>query len=60
MAPEGEPAVIKMKQYSEEFNAGQVGMVLIHANVTGDINDQNPENDDPASILEQINVLEGK
>lgn len=60
MAPEGEPAVIKMKQYSEEFNAGQVGMVLVHANVTGDINDQDPENDDPAGILEQINVLEGK
>ena len=29
-----------MKQYSDEFNAGQVGMVLVHANVTGNINDE--------------------
>ena len=29
MAPEGEEPVIKMKQYSTEFNAGQIGMVLV-------------------------------
>ena len=39
MAPEGEDPVIKMKQYSSDFNAGQIGMILIHANVTGDTND---------------------
>ncbi|DAC32826.1 MAG TPA: hypothetical protein D7I05_07365, partial [Candidatus Poseidoniales archaeon] len=57
---EDEQSVIKMKQYSEEFNAGQVGMVLVHANVTGNINDDDSGNDDPASILEQIEVLETK
>jgi len=60
MAPEDEQSVIKMKQYSDEFNAGQVGMVLVHANVTGNINDDDTSNDDPASILEQIEVLEAK
>lgn len=60
MAPEGEMSVMKMKQYSEEFEAGQIGMILIHANVSGDINDGDPANDDPASNLDIIDVLEGK
>ena len=60
MAPEDEQSVIKMKQYSDEFNAGQVGMVLVRANVTGNINDDDTSNDDPAEILEQIEVLEAK
>ena len=34
MAPEKEAPVVT-KQYSEDFNAGQIGMILIHANVTG-------------------------
>ena len=29
MAPEGEEPVVKMKQYSTEFNAGQIQMVLV-------------------------------
>jgi predicted RND superfamily exporter protein len=60
MAPEGELSVKKMKQYSEEFEAGQIGMILINANVSGDINDGDPANDDPASNLDIIDVLEGK
>ncbi|HIF90364.1 MAG TPA: hypothetical protein EYQ58_02280 [Candidatus Poseidoniales archaeon] len=60
MAPEGELSVTKMKQYSKEFEAGQIGMILIHANISGDINDGDPANDDPASNLDIIDVLEGK
>ena len=48
MAPEGESPVVKMKQYSREFEAGQVGMVLVNANVSGDFNDEDVSNDDPA------------
>jgi predicted RND superfamily exporter protein len=58
MAPEDELPVQKMIQYSEEFEAGQIGMILIHANVSGDLNDGDPTNDDPASNLELINFLE--
>ena len=58
MAPEGEQPVIKMKQYSEEFNAGQIGMVLVHANVSGDITDNDVTNDDPAQNLKIIDGLE--
>ena len=60
MAPEGELSVQKMIQYSEEFEAGQIGMILIHANISGDINDGDPANDDPASNLDIIDALEGK
>jgi len=58
MAPEGEDPVIKMKQYSSDFNAGQIGMILIHANVTGDTNDRDTRNDDPAENLKRIDQLE--
>ena len=57
MAPEGEEPVIKMKQYSTEFNAGQIGMVLVQGNIFGDIDDGDPTNDDPAGRLQQIEVL---
>jgi len=42
MAPEDEPSVITMKQYSTDFNAGQVGMVLVKGDISGDsaINDE--------------------
>ncbi len=60
MAPEGEAPVIKMKQYSDDFNAGQIGMILIHANVTGDTNDADTGNDDPAENLKRIDQLESK
>ena len=49
-----------MKQYSDDFNAGQIGMVLIHANVTGDTNDADTGNDDPAENLKRIDQLESK
>ena len=58
MAPEGESPVVKMKQYSEEFEAGQVGMVLVNAQVTGNLGDSDPANDDPYGNLEKIEGLE--
>ena len=36
MAPEDEPSVVTMKQYSKDFNAGQVGMILVHGDISGD------------------------
>jgi len=36
MAPEDEASVVTMKQYSKDFNAGQVGMVLVHGDISGD------------------------
>ena len=58
MAPETESPVVKMKQYSSEFEAGQVGMVLVNANVSGDFNDADVSNDDPVEILKRIDNLE--
>lgn len=58
MAPEGESPVVKMKQYSREFEAGQVGMILVNANVSGDFNDEDNSNDDPVEILQKIDNLE--
>ena len=58
MAPEGESSVVKMKQFSKEFEAGQVGMVLIDAQVTGNLRDSDPANDDPYANLEKIEGLE--
>ncbi|MEE2974434.1 MAG: MMPL family transporter [Candidatus Thermoplasmatota archaeon] len=60
MAPETESPVVKMKQYSSEFEAGQVGMILVNANVSGDFNDAEQSNDDPVEILQKIDNLEGK
>jgi len=58
MAPEGEQSVVKMKQYSSEFEAGQVGMVLVHGNVSGDKDDDDPDNNDPFGNLQDIDKLE--
>jgi len=60
MAPETESPVVKMKQYSSEFEAGQVGMILVNANVSGDFNDADESNDDPVDILQKINNLEAQ
>jgi predicted RND superfamily exporter protein len=60
MAPETESPVVKMKQYSSEFEAGQVGMILVNANVSGDFNDAEQSNDDPVEILQKIDNLEAK
>jgi len=59
MAPEGELPVVKMKQYSKEFSSGQIGMVLIESNISGNTNDNDPANDDPAANLQAIDELEG-
>ena len=59
MAPEGELPVVKMKQYSKEFSSGQIGMVLIESNISGNTNDNDPSNDDPAANLQAIDELEG-
>ena len=59
MAPEEEASVIKMKQYSKEFSSGQIGMVLVEANVSGVRQDSDSSNDDPAGNLRAIDQLEG-
>jgi predicted RND superfamily exporter protein len=59
MAPEEELPVIKMKQYSREFSSGQIGMVLIESNISGNTNDNDQSNDDPAANLKAIDELEG-
>jgi predicted RND superfamily exporter protein len=59
MAPEGELPVIKMKEYSRDFSSGQIGMILVESNITGDTNDQDQSNDDPAANLQAIDELEG-
>ena len=60
MAPEGQPPILKMKQYSEEFNAGQIGMLLVDGAIAGDRDDDSTENDDPFAKLQDIEVLENR
>ncbi|MBS72552.1 MAG: hypothetical protein CMO20_06365 [Thermoplasmata archaeon] len=60
MAPEGQPPILKMKQYSDEFNAGQIGMLLVDGAISGDRDDDTTENDDPFSKLQDIETLENK
>jgi len=60
MAPEGQPPILKMKQYSEEFNAGQIGMLLVDGAVAGDRDDDSTENDDPFAKLQDIEMLENR
>ena len=42
MAPEDEPSVITMKEYSKDFNAGQVGMILIEGDISGTLLNMKP------------------
>ena len=58
MAPSEELPVQKMKEYSSDFNAGQVGMILINANVSGNLDDNDPRNDLPVDTLKGIENLE--
>nr|MBC8437748.1 MMPL family transporter [Euryarchaeota archaeon] len=60
MAPEGQPPIMKMKQYSEEFDAGQIGMLMVDGAVAGDRDDETTENDDPFSKLQDIEMLESR
>jgi predicted RND superfamily exporter protein len=52
-------AVRKMKDYSREFSSGQIGMILVEANISGDTQDNDQTNDDPAGNLQAIDELEG-
>ena len=60
MAPEGQPPILKMKQYSQEFNAGQIGMLLVDGAIAGDRDDDSTENDDPFAKLQDIEMLENR
>ena len=51
-------AVRKMKDYSREFSSGQIGMILVEANISGDTRDNDGTNDDPAGNLQAIDELE--
>ena len=58
MAPFDETSVEGMKVYSNDFNSGQLGMVLVQANLTGDTSIEVSQQD-PAENLRQIDTLEG-
>tara|TARA_B110000467_G_scaffold157800_1_gene173028 strand:+ start:743 stop:3910 length:3168 start_codon:yes stop_codon:yes gene_type:complete len=58
MAPDDEDSVTAMKKYSNDFNSGQLGMVLVQANLTGDTSIEVSQQD-PAENLRQIDTLEG-
>jgi predicted RND superfamily exporter protein len=60
MAPEDQPPIMKMKQYSSEFNAGQIGMLMIDGYIAGDRDDETSENDDPFAKLQDIELLENR
>jgi hypothetical protein len=59
MAPQDEPAVEKMLTYSDEFESGQVGMILVKADIEADPNILSSRGDqkDPFDKLEMIEVL---
>ena len=57
MAPEDEASVVTMKQYSQDFNAGQVGMVLIEGDISGDAD---PTEGEPVEKLLGLSALEDK
>ena len=57
MAPEDEPSVVTMKQYSKDFNAGQVGMILIEGDISGDAD---PTEGEPVEKLLGLSALEDK
>ena len=58
MAPQGEASVDKMNRYSTEFDAGQIGMIRIDGATKGSLQDDVPENDDPAEVLRGIEELQ--
>ena len=57
MAPDDEDSVNAMIKYSADFNSGQLGMVLVQANLTGDTSIEVSQQD-PAENLRQIDKLE--
>ena len=62
LAPSTVPSVLKMQQYSEEFGAGQTGMLLVNGAVRGGpvIGDDDAFNDDPYANLQAIADLEDR
>jgi predicted RND superfamily exporter protein len=62
MAPQDEPAVSKMITYSQEFEAGQVGMVLVEADIAAEPElfapDAGDDQKDPHENLDSIDQLE--
>ena len=58
MAPDDEDSVLAMIKYSDDFNSGQLGMVLVQANLTGETSIEVSQQD-PAENLRQIDTLEG-
>jgi predicted RND superfamily exporter protein len=59
MAPEDEPSVLKMKTYSDEFDAGQPGFLLIDGNIRADP-DFEINAGDPFDNLKGIEQLESE
>ena len=61
MAPETTPAVAKMKTYSEEFESGQVGMILVKADIEAEAEifapGQGEAQKDPYDNLQKIENL---
>ena len=57
MAPAEEPSVTTMKNYSVDFNAGQIGMLMVDGAIKGDRSDDEIRNDDPVSNLQSIEAL---
>ena len=59
MAPQDEPAVEKMITYSEEFEGGQVGMILVKADIEADpiILSSDGDQKDPFENLQKIENL---
>ncbi len=57
MAPVEEVPVIKMKEYSTKFNAGQVGMLMVDGAIKGDRTDDEIRNDRPVQNLQSIEAL---
>ena len=57
MAPEDEASVVTMKEYSQDFNAGQVGMILIEGDISGDAD---PTEGEPVEKLLGLSALEDK
>jgi len=59
MAPDDEDSVLAMIKYSNDFNSGQLGMVLVQANLTGETSIEVSQQD-PAENLRQIEILESE
>ena len=57
MAPADEDAVTTMIVYSDEFNAGQIGMLMVDGAIKGDRTDDEIRNDRPVQNLQSLEAL---